>query len=361
MTETAENLDVGRLVPYLTEVIPGKSIDIDVLQRGVNLTLRLTTDREDTYILQRPEPPRNIDYFADLEVEYATLSSLVKHQVVTPAPVTLCTDPAVFDGPFLVMTALDGVGVPWGESLPEELKTASARRTVAEGMIDTLTELHGIDDTPPGLDTHPPRAVVEAGRRRLTEVNETTGEQWPTLNTVGDWLARAAPTESRLTLTHGDYKPDNLLLDITDPGGAIGVIDWEAASYAHPLTDLGMLLSMWRDSDDPTIELDPIRARYPEHDALGRLVQTNEQGFWPFTDAPGSPSRGELRTRFEQVSGIDTDELRFFVALAPFTIATVWAAFHRQAELADRESHWGPMIAYMGQRAQLITEGQLGL
>jgi aminoglycoside phosphotransferase (APT) family kinase protein len=48
--------------------------------------------------------------------------------------------------------------------------------------------------------------------------------------------------KDRVTLTHGDYKLDNVVFHKTEPR-IIGILDWEVSTVGHPLSDLANLLS----------------------------------------------------------------------------------------------------------------------
>jgi aminoglycoside phosphotransferase (APT) family kinase protein len=122
----------------------------------------------------------------------------------------------------------------------------------------------------------------------------------PDFAELGRRLARALPSSERSTLLHGDFRLDNVVLDAQDPGKAVAVLDWEMATLGEPLVDLGMLMLYW-----------------------------GEPGEQPLTDVqaamsqPGFPTRAEAVERYVDQTGIDLDDLDFYVVLAHFKMAVI--------------------------------------
>lgn len=68
----------------------------------------------------------------------------------------------------------------------------------------------------------------------------------PEMDALAAWLAeRLPPDPPRPTLVHGDFKLDNVMLDPSDVGRVVGVLDWEMSAIGDPLVDLGILLCYW--------------------------------------------------------------------------------------------------------------------
>ena len=53
-----------------------------------------------------------------------------------------------------------------------------------------------------------------------------------------------------MSLVHGDFKFDNMLVDL-DRMRPVAVVDWDMATRGDPLFDLAVLLSYWIEPDDP--------------------------------------------------------------------------------------------------------------
>lgn len=78
---------------------------------------------------------------------------------------------------------------------------------------------------------------------------------------IGDWLRTG---RDRLTLTHGDFRPDNLM--ISPDGARISTLDWQTVGLGFGGRDVGYFLGLGMDSDlRRTHERELVRAY---HDAL---------------------------------------------------------------------------------------------
>ncbi|MFC6726626.1 phosphotransferase, partial [Halobium palmae] len=167
---------------------------------------------------------------------------------------------------------------------------------------------------------------------------------------------------TRTTLTHGDYRPGDLLFAGVDRPALTGVLDWETALLGDPLMELGYFLLDWRRDDDPRPPLDDLEARYTDDEMEG-VRNIHERGLSPFTSKPGSLSRAELVARYEERTGVEFERERFYRAQAAFALATVWADLHRlrvEAGAGD-ESGYPPLIDYMALVAAQIADGEYPL
>jgi aminoglycoside phosphotransferase (APT) family kinase protein len=104
---------------------------------------------------------------------------------------------------------------------------------------------------------------------------------------AGAWLHTHAPVQRDVTLTHGDYKLDNVILERTPPARIAAIVDWEIAAIGDPLVDLGWLLYFSPDGDG------------------------------------GAPTHRELAERYAVRSQRAIDELRFYTAFAGWKIAII--------------------------------------
>ncbi len=70
---------------------------------------------------------------------------------------------------------------------------------------------------------------------------------------VGHELARAIPTQQRVSVVHGDYRLDNTVLD--ERGAVRAILDWEICTLGDPMADLGLLLCYWSEAGDQAAAL----------------------------------------------------------------------------------------------------------
>ncbi|WP_049969639.1 phosphotransferase family protein [Haladaptatus cibarius] len=364
MTTSEANIDFTHLESYLSAELGEAVTGTEVLRDGLNLSLAISTERDaKAYVLRHPNMLRHTSYINELEQEYEVMQRLRETTVRTPAPVLFCDDESILGDSFFVMTHLDGEAVPLGFDLPDRFRNAKSRARLADNLIDTLAELHSLAVEPfEGVcEQKTPRELVARTTDRLVASANATGHEPPELQSVAKWLRRNAPSKTETALVHGDFRPGNVLFAERNGPGIIGVLDWETAMCGDPRTDLGYLLLRWRDKDDPTPSLDELEARYSNEDAIEQLRERNENGISPFTAKSGSPTRRELVTRYEDETGIQFENERFYRAHAAFSLAVVWEDFHRERIEAGEESDWEPYIDYMLMIAESIARGEFPL
>ena len=359
MPEPGPEFDTVSLGSYLSAELDVEIVETTVLNDGLNLSLALSTaDDGLAYVLRRPNKFRDRETFLDLDQEYEVLHRLQSTPIPAPEPVLRCDDESIIGDPFLVLTYLDGRTVPLGSALPERFRNPRARRRVAIDLLETLAEIHSLEGAR-FADVCERRTIREQVARitdQLEEATAVTGRELPALWEVMDWLQQNVPPHEHTTFAHGDYRPGNVLFAGTDRLELTGVIDWETAFLGDPLIEVGYLLLRWRDDDDPTPPLAELEARYSD-DAVRELKEINERGLAPFTSKPGSPSRRELVTHYEELSGITVEHERFYRALAACTLATVWEDLDRLQLEAGAAVNRGHFVEYLAMLATSIVSG----
>ncbi|USZ71713.1 phosphotransferase family protein [Natronosalvus halobius] len=360
------HVDPDRLESSLAAELGTRVIELEVVDDGLNLILEVSTDdASGPYMLRKPNKLRDASYMNDLRREYAIMERLHETAVPAPTPVLYGDDESIFGDPYYLMTALEGEPIPLGENLPERFRTPRSRERVAARLVEALADIHAADPEPFADSCHrlTPRARVDRATVRLQETTQVTGHEVPALQSVAEWLRENAPTETRTTLVHGDFRPGNVLFSGTDRAEITGVLDWETAALGDPLTDLGYLLLRWRDANDWRPSLEALETRHgDEHeDALRQLREQNERGLSPFTAKPGSPTRRDLVARYEAATGFAFEHERFYRALAAFSLAVVWEDLHRDRLEAGDPSDWKPYVEYVSLIADGIVGGEFPL
>ena len=220
--------------------------------------------------------------------------------VPVPKMYGACADLEILGVPFFLMEYVDGSilrnEIPSGT-------TAEMLGNVAGQMIDTLVAIHQTDVSAAGLDTlGPGDGYIRRQLRRMEgQWQSTRSRAIPAIDRVGAWLAANVPPSGATTLVHGDYKLDNLVLDLPHTQSVRAVIDWEMATLGDPLADLGWLLYFWREQ--------------------------GEEGFpipvCGVTDRAGFPRRRDLAERYARSSGARIDEVIWYIAFAGWKISII--------------------------------------
>ncbi|HKV07829.1 MAG TPA: phosphotransferase family protein [Thermoanaerobaculia bacterium] len=301
-----EELPAAQLALWLEERLPGTAgpIEIEQFPGGhSNLTYRLRFgDRE--LVLRRPPFGSKVKTAHDMGREHRILSRLYAAYPKAPRALLHCDDPSVIGAPFYVMERVRGVVLrhqkpPAGVDLPP-----GRMRALSEAVVDGLAELHAVDYQAAGLgDLGRPEGYVARQVEGWTGrwVNARTDDV-PDVDRAAAWLAENRPPETGAALIHNDYKYDNLVLDPEDLSRVVAVLDWEMATVADPLMDLGTSLGYWMDPDDaPALRLLPAGP----------------------TTLPGNLRRTEVVERYAARTGRDVSNILFYYVYGLFKIAVI--------------------------------------
>jgi len=258
------------------------------------------------------------------------------------------------------MTHLEGETVPLGNRLSERFRHPTGRRQVGLSLIEALAEIHSVDPDRVAdiCERTTPREQVVANIERLDEATAVTGHDLPAVWRVANWLREHAPADPPMTLSHGDFRPGNVLFAGAEQPALTAVLDWETVFLDDPRVELGYLLLRWRDAGDPTPQVDEIAARWSDEETIRELRAATEHGLAPFTSAPSSPDRGELVDRYERLTGVSFEHERLYTALGAFTLAAVWADIHRHQFVAGAPSRKAPWVEYTTMLADSIISGE---
>ncbi|WP_265111294.1 phosphotransferase family protein [Halosolutus halophilus] len=317
-------VDEDRLRSYLADALgPADRLEIERVDEGhSNETLFVTWGEQDL-VVRRPPPGKTADTAHDVLREHRVVSSLQETDVPVPETVLASDDHEVIGSDFYVMGRLNGDVIRTEES--DWLATRDARGRVSTELVDTLAAIHGVDYEAVGLGEfgYPEgftQRQVDRWHEQFEWARETTADHrdLPELERVTAWLDEHVPAEHPHTLVHGDYKLDNVMLAPANADGAtdagdpevVAVFDWEMATLGDPFTDLGWMLSFWHDADDPE---PPIPDLYPT-----------------LTAREGYLTRRELIDRYEDQTGFEFDEPRFYVVLAIYKMAALGEMFFRR-------------------------------
>ena len=243
--------------------------------------------------------------------------------------------------PFYVMEFVDGFILRDAHSVEQSLSEPQ-RRTAGESMADTLAKLHAVDVDEVGLGDFARRDgyIVRQLKRWMSQYESSPVEGFDSAGVVHsahDRLAAAIPEQLGVSIVHGDYRLDNVVIG---PDGHVrAVLDWEICTLGDPLADVGLLMVYWTEAGERAVI----------------------QGVTP-TAVPGFPNRAEMRQRYAAVSGRDLSSLDFYVAFGYWKLACILqGVYHRyMGGAARRRSLRHRRVRPDSHRARVHGIGHLG-
>ena len=340
-------VDEEALAAYLAEHLGEvDDYEIDRHQEGhSNETLFVTWGDQDL-VVRRPPPGETADTAHDVLREHRVTKALADTDVPVPETKVACDDHDVIGSDFYVMERLEGDVLR--EDEPDRFAAPDHRERVGEELVDTAAKIHRLDYEEIGLaefgrpEGYTQRQVDRWGQQLMWAFEVTTDErEVPTLYEVGEWLQETVPEDHPHTLVHGDYKLDNVMYAPGTPPEINAVFDWEMATLGDPCADLGWMLSYWRDSKDPEPELPELVTRFMERE--------------------GYSTRLELVERWEELTGFEFENERFYRTLAVYKLAGLGEMFFRRHLEGNADNPLYPKmrdrVPALAARAKRIIEG----
>jgi aminoglycoside phosphotransferase (APT) family kinase protein len=331
MAETApvrpgEELDLVALSRYLDgKIADAGGLSIEQFPGGhSNLTYLLRTPSRE-YVLRRgplgPVAPKA----HDMAREYMVLRAV--HPFFPPAPEVfhLCEDVSIAGAIFFVMERRHGVVVR--DRIPPELAAfLDYPARVSRGFVDCLVQLHGIDIEKHGLASlgKPAGFLDRQVRGWFERWQRAKTEEIPAMENLIHWLTEEMPVSPAPTLVHNDFKLDNVMLNLDDPGRVEAVLDWEMATVGDPLVDLGLILCYWAQPSDP---------------GGAKASLTSQEGWY---------TRQELVRHYAEKTGRDVSRMNYYEIFALFKLAVVlqqiFVRFHRGQTQDERFRHFDKRV-----------------
>jgi aminoglycoside phosphotransferase (APT) family kinase protein len=298
---TPDGIDREGVEAWFTERVPGAQppLSFERISGGhSNLTYSVADSADGRWALRRPPLGKRLASAHDMVREHRVITALWGTPVPVPPVVGLCEDDGVNGAPFYVMEFLDGP-VLRAQADAERFPDHEDRRAIGERVIDTLVDLHRVDPDGVGLGDLGKREgqVGRQLRRWQGQWEKSKTRELPLVDEVHDRLVARIPEQGPATIVHGDYRLDNMIL--RHSGEVAAVVDWELCTLGDPLTDVGMLVVYWGEEGDELVPLEPA------------------------TQAPGFPSRVDVRSRYAERSGRDLSQLDFYVALGLWKLAVI--------------------------------------
>ena len=242
---------------------------------------------------------------------------------------------------FYVMDRVDGDVLH--KTIPENwgFDKADGRR-LCTAFFDKLIELHNVDYKAAGLqDFGKPdgyvRRQIDGWNGRFERAKTPDIEDF---SDVSKWLDENCPQESgQVSVLHGDYRLDNVILDKKDHFNILAVLDWEISALGDPLMDLGNTLAYWTEAGDPE-----------EFKAMSMQPSM----------ADGMMSRDEVVGFYCEKRNVKVPNISFYMAYGTFRLAVIlqqiyYRFYHGQTKNAAFEQ-FAKQVNMLGNHARSIID-----
>ena len=172
--------------------------------------------------------------FASMELEAAVQAAAAEAGAPVPHILVASNSPAALGNPFLICDAIAG------ETIVRKIQRGlddAGRAHLLNQCGQALAGIHRARTDAPELVE---RDELPEWRQRLDDLNDTTA----TFEWAFRWLAANRPAPGPRTLTHGDFRMGNLIVD----GSTLAaVLDWEAVHIGDLHEDLAWFcVRAWR-------------------------------------------------------------------------------------------------------------------
>jgi len=293
------------LEAYLARKVPGFAGPLTVRQfKGgqSNPTYLLETPSR-RYVLRRKPPGKLLPSAHAVDREFRVISALHAQGFPVAAPVIYCAEECVTGTAFYVMGFVEG-RVFWNPEMPG--LNPDERTAVYDVMNGTMAQLHSLDPAAIGLADYGrgENYVARQVDRWSKQYRASETQNIDAMERLIEWLPAHLPPAGPVRLVHGDYRLDNMILDVASPK-VLAVLDWELSTLGDPLADFTYHLMQWH---------------MPSEDAgggTGSLV-----GF--DLAALGIPTLGEYVDRYVARTGLDPrPHLNVYLAYNFFRLAAI--------------------------------------
>lgn len=269
---------------------------------GNSNVTRLVETAQGRLVLRHPPADTISDKAAGgIEREFAALTILFGKAPV-PEPIAWCDDSSILGQRFSLARFVEGVALT--ERLPDTYPAGSETiDALGLAMITALGQVHRVDPQPlmdRGIG-HPDGFTVRQIDRWTAIREKNPVRPLPLFGELSAWLRANCPVPAAARILHCDFHLDNCLASLDKPVIA-AIVDWEMAAVGDPRIDLGLALFFWNRDPQGAFGFPAIQA---------------------LSNRPGTISRQALAEAWSTISGVEPDQLSYFMAFAGWRLAAI--------------------------------------
>lgn len=237
-------LDVSSLQTYMEQEVEGFRGPIEIKQfKGgqSNPTYQIVT-QDKKYVLRRKPSGILLKSAHAVDREYRIITALENTDVPVAKTYALCQDENVIGTWFYIMENVEGRIFWTFKDVPEK-----DRLEIFFDMNETLAKLHKVDYGSLGLSDYGKTGnYFERQISRWSKQYENSKDKsYPAMESLIDWLKNHIPKNDETSITHGDFRLDNMIIHPTE-NRVLAILDWELSTLGHPLSDFSYFCMPWR-------------------------------------------------------------------------------------------------------------------
>ncbi|XP_002739682.1 acyl-CoA dehydrogenase family member 10-like [Saccoglossus kowalevskii] len=274
------------------------------------------------FVLRKKPPGKILPSAHAVEREYKVMKALGSAGVPVPTVIDLCEDSSIVGTPFYLMNYIRG-------RIFKELAlpgmSNSERQDIFTAMCETLIKIHKADVKKIGLQDFGKHGsyILRQTSRWSKQYNSSKTRQIASMDKLIDWLPKHAPQNDKTTVTHGDFRLDNMIFHPTEPV-VLAVLDWELSTLGDPLSDV----AYW------------CIAHYlkPDNMIIKGLYGLDFKSL-------GIPTDKEMVEQYCQTAGIPgIENYDFYMAFSFFRIAAILQGVYKRSLQGQSSSQTGQIV-----------------
>jgi aminoglycoside phosphotransferase (APT) family kinase protein len=194
--------------------------------------------------MRRKPPGKLLKSAHAVDREFKVISALYAADFPVPRPHVLCKDEEIVGTMFFIMEFVEG-RIFWDLDLPN--LDREERAAIYENLGQTIADLHNLDHEKIGLGDYgkPGNYFARQISRWSKQYHASETKELQEMDKLIEWLPENIPGDESVSVVHGDYRLDNLIVHPTEPK-IIAVLDWELSTIGHPLGDFTYHLMAWQ-------------------------------------------------------------------------------------------------------------------
>jgi len=277
----------------------GEEPELQQLKGGSQNTLYVISRGGQRMVLRMPAARADAARIDGLLREISLVRALSGTDVPHAELIAADETGSVLGMPFYVMDEIDGWSPMDGGWQPPFDTDIKARRGLAFQLVDGAAKLGRVDWRARGLEGfgRPDGFHERQVDRWLNFLHAYKVRELPGLDEAADWLRRNRPAHYKPGIMHGDYQFANVMFAHGAPARLAAILDWEMTTVGDPLLDLAWSL-LGYDGEEP-----------------------RSDGF--YLDMRGMPKRSEVLEHYENVSGLSTENIDYYLVLANWKLGIV--------------------------------------